>query len=72
MNRINNLLFALLATALFLCSSRPTQLFVASNGSDTNGTGSINQPFASPERARVEIRAGLKILLKKGVFTINA
>lgn len=56
MNRINILLIALLATILFSFSTRPTQLFVASNGSDINGTGTIGQPFASPERAREEIR----------------
>ena len=71
MNRINIILFAILATILFSCCSRPIQIFVATNGSDTNGTGSIGQPFASPERARDEIR----MLKKEGeiykVFQVN-
>ena len=77
MNRINNFLFALLATILFSCSSRPTQLFVATNGSDSNGTGTIGQPFASPERARDEIRRlkkegeidkGYQVNLREGTY----
>ena len=56
MSRIYNLLFVLLATILFSCSSRPIEIFVATNGSDINGTGAIGQPYASLERARDEIR----------------
>ena len=77
MNRINNLLITLLATILFSCSTGPTQLFVATNGSDTDGTGSINQPFASPEHGRDEIRRlkkegkidnGFHVNLREGIY----
>ncbi len=77
MSRRNNLLFALLATILFSCTSRPIQIFVATNGSDTNGTGKIEQPFASLERARDEIRKlkkegesdkGFQVKLREGIY----
>lgn len=56
MRRIGNLFLTFLATVLFSCNSRSIQIFVATNGSDINGTGAISRPFASLERARDEIR----------------
>lgn len=56
MSKINNLIFALLAILMVSCTSQPAQIFVATNGSDINGAGSKDKPFASLERARDEIR----------------
>jgi hypothetical protein len=56
MEKINSIITGLLLMILISCNSSPTQIFVAPNGSDTTGTGSIDQPFASPGRARDEIR----------------
>ncbi|MCA1761261.1 MAG: hypothetical protein LC658_15940, partial [Bacteroidales bacterium] len=56
MKELKILIPGLLLMILLSCNSNSTQIFVAPNGSDTNGTGSIEQPFASLERVRDEIR----------------
>lgn len=71
MSRINNLLFASLATILMSCGSRTTQIFVATSGNDINGTGTSGQPFASLERARDEIRKQNKEGIRKKSFQVN-
>lgn len=57
MEKVNRIITGLLMMLLVSCNPGPTQIFVAPNGSDTSGTGSIDQPFASLERARDEIRS---------------
>jgi len=77
MAKINSLITVLLLMMLLSCTSSPTQIFVAPNGSDTNGNGSIEQPFASLERARDEIRKlksegetdnGIHVNLREGIY----
>lgn len=81
MKKINNLITGLLLLLLLSCNSSPIQLFVAPNGSDTNGNGSIEQPFASLERARDEIRKlknegkkgnGIQVNLREGIYFRHA
>ena len=81
MAKINSLITVLLLMMLLSCTSSPTQIFVAPNGSDTNGNGSIEQPFASLERARDEIRQQKKagkegksftVFLREGTYFRNA
>ena len=40
----------------FASDSAPLQLFVATDGNDKTGDGSIGNPFQTPERATEEIR----------------
>jgi hypothetical protein len=77
MNRTYHLFLAALAAMFLSCSYQPVQIFVATSGSDTEGTGSIDQPFASPERARDEIRKlkkegkidkGVQVNLREGIY----
>ena len=77
MKKVKSYLLVLLATIIVSCTSSPTQIFVAPNGSDTKGTGSIQQPFASLERARGEIRKlknggeadkGFHVNLREGIY----
>lgn len=77
MNKVNILIFALLAMVVVSCTSSPAQIFVATNGNDINGVGSIEQPFASLERARDEIKKlknegktenGVYVNLREGIY----
>jgi len=78
--KINSIITGLLLMIMISCNSSPTQIFVAPNGSDTNGTGSIEQPFASLERARDEIRKlksegksdnGMHVYLREGTYFLT-
>lgn len=77
MEKMTNLVIGLLLVLLISCNTSPTQVFVAPSGSDTDGKGSIEQPFASLERARDEIRKlksegktehGIQVNLRKGLY----
>ncbi len=77
MKKIKSYLLLLLTTIIVSCTSSPTQIFVAPSGSDTNGNGSVGQPFASLERARDEIRKlksegetdnGIHVNLREGIY----
>ena len=64
---------------LFYCScqSKEVNIYIAVNGSDIKGNGSISNPFASLERARDEIRKqkneknavkSFKVNLREGIY----
>ena len=73
---LNKLLPLLLLVLLFSSCWNNTQLFVAPNGSDATGDGTIRAPFATLERARDEIRArkksnvnyGAEVVLREGIY----
>jgi hypothetical protein len=75
--RIYKSALSLLILVLFSCSYEPIKLYVGINGSDVNGIGTIEQPFATLERARDEIRRlkkagktkrGVKVILREGTY----
>ena len=55
-----------------------SELYIAKNGSDTEGDGSIEHPFATIERARDEIRTitvpdgGITVYLREGTYPISS
>ncbi|MEX2567592.1 MAG: right-handed parallel beta-helix repeat-containing protein [Cyclobacteriaceae bacterium] len=80
MKELKILMPGLLLMILLSCTSRSTQIFVASTGSDANGNGSIEQPFGSLERARNEIRKlknegkadnDIQVNLREGIYYLS-
>ena len=71
--------FLLIGFLFFSSCNTQEELFVANNGSDTSGDGSINAPFATLERAREEIKLlkkennsiGFLVQMREGTYSRN-
>jgi len=73
----------LMASVFFICSCgpQPIKLYVANNGSDKSGDGTIDHPFETLERARDEIRKlkkdnggnkSFQVNLREGIYFRNS
>ena len=80
-NLIKTSFTAFLALLILLhssCTEQQTEFYVATDGND-NGTGTIEQPFASLEKARYAIRkarqevknVAFSIFLREGAYSLS-
>lgn len=61
----------LLCVMLFACGLNAAELYVATTGSDTTGTGAIGNPWATPRHAAQQAAAGDTIILRAGTYAGN-
>ena len=69
MNRHLNLLLSF--CFLFLFQGQAKNLYVATTGNDTTGTGSITAPFATIMKAHSSVVAGDTVFIRGGKYVMN-
>jgi len=69
MNRFFSILFLMVLISIFGINAR--NYYVATNGNDTTGTGSISAPYATIMKAQLSVVAGDTVFVRGGTYTMT-